>query len=83
MDAKDCSPSCLKIIAKYYEKYYSQQYLRNLCGITPLSVVYCALCSTKAEPYSFLIRYVERMQKTTSNKILIDIFSNRHKRNVQ
>ena len=34
MDAKDCGPSCLKIIAKYYGKYYSQQYLRDLCSIT-------------------------------------------------
>jgi ATP-binding cassette subfamily B protein len=25
MDAKDCGPACLKIIAKYYGKYYSLQ----------------------------------------------------------
>ena len=29
MDAKDCGPACLKIIANY-----SLQYLRDLCGIT-------------------------------------------------
>ena len=34
MDAKDCGPACLMIIAKYYGKYYSLQYLRDLCGIT-------------------------------------------------
>jgi ATP-binding cassette subfamily B protein len=34
MDAKDCCSACLKIIAKYYGKYYSLQYLRDLCGIT-------------------------------------------------
>lgn len=34
MDAKDCGPACLKIISKYYGKYYSLQYLRDLCGIT-------------------------------------------------
>jgi ATP-binding cassette subfamily B protein len=34
MDAKDCGPTCLKMIAKYYGKYYSLQYLRDLCGIT-------------------------------------------------
>lgn len=34
MDAKDCGPACLKMIAKYYGKYYSLQYLRDLCGIT-------------------------------------------------
>ncbi|TWV15701.1 peptidase domain-containing ABC transporter [Bacteroidaceae bacterium HV4-6-C5C] len=33
-DTKDCGPACLKIIAKYYGKYYSLQYLRDLCGIT-------------------------------------------------
>lgn len=33
-DAKDCGPACLKIIAKYYGKYYSLQYLRDQCGIT-------------------------------------------------
>lgn len=32
-DAKDCGPTCLKIIAKYYGKYYSLQYLRDLAGI--------------------------------------------------
>lgn len=30
----DCGPSCLKIIAKFYGKYYSLQYLRDKCGIT-------------------------------------------------
>lgn len=40
MDAKDCGPSCLKIIAKYYGKYYSQQYLRDLCGITREGVTF-------------------------------------------
>lgn len=34
MDAKDCGPTCLKMIAKYYGKYYSLQYLRDKCGIT-------------------------------------------------
>jgi len=34
MDAKDCGPACIKIIAKHYGKYYSLQYLRDLCGIS-------------------------------------------------
>lgn len=34
MDSHDCGPSCLKMIAKYYGKYYSLQYLRDKCGIT-------------------------------------------------
>lgn len=34
LDIMDCGPSCLKIIAKYYGKYYSLQYLRDKCGLT-------------------------------------------------
>ena len=34
LDMMDCGPACLKMIAKYYGKYYSLQYLRDRCGIT-------------------------------------------------
>ncbi|MGE9314216.1 peptidase domain-containing ABC transporter [Niabella sp. CJ426] len=34
MDMMDCGPACLKMIAKFYGKYYSLQYLRDKCGIT-------------------------------------------------
>ncbi|MCH5720659.1 cysteine peptidase family C39 domain-containing protein [Niabella hibiscisoli] len=34
LDLMDCGPACLKIIAKYYGKYFSLQYLRDKCGIT-------------------------------------------------
>ena len=34
LDMMDCGPACLKMIAKYYGKYYSLQYLRHLCGIS-------------------------------------------------
>ncbi len=34
LDIMDCGPACLKMIAKYYGKYYSLQYLRDLCGNT-------------------------------------------------
>ncbi|WP_398453341.1 peptidase domain-containing ABC transporter [Sphingobacterium thalpophilum] len=34
LDIMDCGPSCLKMIAKYFGKYYSLQYLRDLCGNT-------------------------------------------------
>jgi ATP-binding cassette subfamily B protein len=33
LDAKDCGPACIKILAKYYGQYYSLQYLRDLCGV--------------------------------------------------
>ncbi|MEX6686682.1 peptidase domain-containing ABC transporter [Danxiaibacter flavus] len=34
LDAKDCGPASIKIIAKYYGRFYSLQFLRDLCGIT-------------------------------------------------
>lgn len=34
LDTMDCGPACLKMICKYFGKYYSLPYLRDLCGIT-------------------------------------------------
>lgn len=34
MDAKDCGPAALKMVAKYFGRYYSLQYLRDRCGLT-------------------------------------------------
>ena len=34
LDAKDCGPACIKIIAKYYGKFYSLSYLKDLCAIS-------------------------------------------------
>lgn len=34
MDMMDCGPACLKMIAKFYGKFYSLQYLRDKCGVT-------------------------------------------------
>lgn len=34
LDVMDCGPASLKMVAKYYGKYYSLQYLRDLCGNT-------------------------------------------------
>lgn len=34
LDAMDCGPACLQIIAKYYGKFYSLKTLRELCHIT-------------------------------------------------
>jgi ATP-binding cassette subfamily B protein len=33
LDAKDCGPACIKIVAKFYGRFFSLQYLRDLCGI--------------------------------------------------
>lgn len=48
MDSQDCGPASLKIIAKYFGKFYSLQYLRDRCGITKEGVSLLAL-STGAE----------------------------------
>jgi ATP-binding cassette subfamily B protein len=34
LDKMDCGPACLKIISRYYGKFYSLQFLRDQCGIT-------------------------------------------------
>lgn len=48
MDAQDCGPACLKMIAKHYGRYYSLQWLRDKCGITKEGVTLMNL-STGAE----------------------------------
>ena len=34
LDAMDCGPSCLRMIAKYYGRNHSQQVLREQCFMT-------------------------------------------------
>ena len=48
MDAKDCGPASLKMVAKYFGRYYSLQYLRDKCGITKEGVSLLGI-STAAE----------------------------------
>lgn len=43
MDMMDCGPACLKMLAKYYGKFYSLQYLRDKCGITKEGVSFLDL----------------------------------------
>lgn len=43
MDMMDCGPACLKMIAKFYGKYYSLQYMRDKCGITKEGVSFLDL----------------------------------------
>lgn len=43
LDMMDCGPTCLKIISKYFGKYYSLQYLREKCGITRAGVSFLDL----------------------------------------
>lgn len=43
MDMMDCGPACLKMVAKFYGKFYSLQYLRDKCGITKEGVSFLDL----------------------------------------
>ncbi|WP_304066874.1 peptidase domain-containing ABC transporter [Pedobacter glucosidilyticus] len=43
LDMMDCGPACLKIIAKFYGKYYSLQHFRDKCGITKEGVSFLDL----------------------------------------
>lgn len=49
MDMMDCGPACLKMLAKYYGKYYSLQYLRDKCGITKEGVSFLDLSHAAEE----------------------------------
>ena len=33
IDAKDCGPTCLQIISKYYGKYFNLDFLRDRCNV--------------------------------------------------
>jgi len=44
LDSKDCGPSCLKIISKYYSKHYSLKYLRELSYVTRSGTSIMGLC---------------------------------------
>ena len=46
MDRMDCGPASIKIVAKHYGKYYSLQYLRDLCSMTREGVSFLDLTYT-------------------------------------
>lgn len=49
LDISDCGPACLKMIARYYGKFYSLQYLRDKCGITRSGVSFLDLSHASEE----------------------------------
>ena len=42
-DTMDCGAACIKLIAKFYGKYYSLQYLRDKCGVSKEGVSFLDL----------------------------------------
>lgn len=57
LDSRDCGPTCLRMIAKYYGKYYTQQFLREKCFITRSGVSMLGI-SDGAETIGFRTRGV-------------------------
>lgn len=49
MDAKDCGPACIKMVAKYFGRYYSLQFLRDRCGITKEGVTFLGISQCAEE----------------------------------
>lgn len=43
LDKMDCGPACLKMIAKFYGKFYSLQFVRDKCGVTKEGVSFLDL----------------------------------------
>lgn len=71
MDAKGCGSTHLKIIVKYDGKYYSLQYLCDLCGITREGVTFLDI-SYATERY-FLILCTHHFQ--VNDRILLCFIS--------
>lgn len=38
LDNKDCGPTCLRMVAKFYDKTFSREFLREKGGITRMGV---------------------------------------------
>jgi ATP-binding cassette subfamily B protein len=49
LDLMDCGPACLKMVAKFYGKFYSLQYLRDKCGLTREGVSFLDLSHAAEE----------------------------------
>lgn len=68
LDTMDCGPACLKMICKYFGKYYSLPYLRDLCGITREGVSFLDL-SYGAEKVGLHTLAIKSDLKTLHEKV--------------
>lgn len=68
LDTMDCGPACLKIICKFYGKFYSLQFLRDLCGITREGVSFLDL-SYGAEKIGLHTLAIKADLKTLHEKV--------------
>lgn len=79
-DMMDCGPTCLKIIAKYYGKYYSLQTIRERSGITKDGVNLLGI-SYAAESIGFKTLCIETTIQILEDKIQLPCiihFKNNH-----
>ena len=51
LDAMDCGPTCLRMIAKFYGKNYSFRSLRTKCHITRAGVSMLGIISPSGDPF--------------------------------
>lgn len=58
LDYMDCGPTCLKMVAKYYGRFYSLQFLREQCGISKEGVSLGGI-SVAAEKIGFRVRPIK------------------------
>ena len=58
LDSQDCGPSCIRMIAKYYGKDFSQEFLREKCSMFREGVSLSSL-SEMAEAIGFRSLYVK------------------------
>ncbi len=49
LDTMDCGPACLKVIAKFYGRYFSLQFLRDKCGISKEGISFLDLSHAAEE----------------------------------
>lgn len=68
MDSHDCGPASLKMVAKYFGRYFSLQYLRDKCGITKEGVSLLDI-STGAESIGLHTVAIRCMVEDVVNKV--------------
>lgn len=67
LDAMDCGPTCLRMIAKYHGANFSLEYLRKLCYVTKEGVSLLSISEAAEKigltPYSYKVKFEELDEK--------------------
>lgn len=70
LDSMDCGPSCLRMIARYYGKIYSLQYLRENCFITRQGVSLLGI-SDAAEQIGFATAGIKVTIRQLADEVIL------------